>query len=63
MIDVICKPGDGIVAGIVLTSSRYRLLRSFVAQTVHWNSFDPFYAQKEETFRGSSKAIYRTCFI
>ncbi|KAI0086103.1 DUF89 domain-containing protein [Irpex rosettiformis] len=37
----------------------YRLLRSFVTQTVHWRSLDPFYAQKEESFRGSCKAIYQ----
>ncbi|KAI0799597.1 hypothetical protein BC629DRAFT_1497088 [Irpex lacteus] len=39
--------------------AEYRLVRSFLAQTVYWKAFDPFSAQKEETFRGSSKAIYQ----
>ncbi|KAI0684695.1 DUF89 domain-containing protein [Cytidiella melzeri] len=37
----------------------YRILRSYISQSVHWRTFDPFFGQKEETFRGSSKAIYQ----
>ncbi|KAI0339174.1 DUF89 domain-containing protein [Trametopsis cervina] len=37
----------------------YRLLRSYLTQTVHWRTFDPFSEQKQQTFKGSSKAIYQ----
>lgn len=39
---------------------RYRLLRSYFRQTAQWRDFDPFFSQKQETFRGSGKAIYRS---
>ena len=38
---------------------RYRLLRSYFVQTKHWKAHDPFQAQKQETFKKSSKAIFR----
>lgn len=38
---------------------RYRLLRSYFAQTEHWRTYDPFFTQKQETFSQSIKAIYR----
>ncbi|KAH9915315.1 DUF89 domain-containing protein [Fomitopsis serialis] len=37
----------------------YRLLRSYFSQTKHWASHDPFQAQKQETFRKSSQAIFQ----
>ncbi|KAF7980392.1 hypothetical protein HWV62_38190 [Athelia sp. TMB] len=37
----------------------YRLLRSYLAQTTHWKSYDPFFTQKQETLQGSSVAIYK----
>ncbi|KAJ7147366.1 DUF89 domain-containing protein [Mycena filopes] len=37
----------------------YRLLRSFFVQTTQWSQFDPFAAQKAETFKQSGKAIYQ----
>ena len=43
------------------TISRYRLLRSYISQTTHWNAYDPFFAQKQETLQGSGVAIYRMC--
>ncbi|EPS95492.1 hypothetical protein FOMPIDRAFT_1132343 [Fomitopsis schrenkii] len=37
----------------------YRLLRSYFTQTKHWKAHDPFQAQKQETFKKSSKAIFQ----
>ncbi|CAK5271789.1 unnamed protein product [Mycena citricolor] len=37
----------------------YRLLRSFLLQTSHWRSFDPFFSQKIDTFKQSGKAIHQ----
>ncbi|KZT69424.1 DUF89 domain-containing protein [Daedalea quercina L-15889] len=37
----------------------YRLLRSYFSQTKHWNKHDPFQAQKQETFKKSSQAIFQ----
>ncbi|KAJ7279027.1 DUF89 domain-containing protein [Mycena rebaudengoi] len=39
--------------------AEYRLLRSFFTQTTQWTTFDPFLAQKSETFKQSGKAIYQ----
>ncbi|KDQ54505.1 hypothetical protein JAAARDRAFT_196426 [Jaapia argillacea MUCL 33604] len=36
----------------------YRLIRSYFAQTKHWNTYDPFLHQKQETFKKSGEAIY-----
>ena len=38
----------------------YRLVRSFFALSTHWRTFDPFFTQKQDTFKSSGKAIYRT---
>ena len=48
-----------VYEGTTLIIYRYRLLRSYFNQTTHWRTFDPFAFQKDETFRSSSKAIYR----
>jgi hypothetical protein len=40
--------------------SSYRLLRTFFADKKHWNQFDPFFAQKADTYKSSSAAIVRT---
>ncbi|KZT38776.1 DUF89 domain-containing protein [Sistotremastrum suecicum HHB10207 ss-3] len=37
----------------------YRLMRTWFAPTKHWNNFDPFFAQKEDSFRGSAAAVYQ----
>ncbi|KAG8999813.1 hypothetical protein FRB94_005901 [Tulasnella sp. JGI-2019a] len=37
----------------------YRLMRSWFATTQHWSQFDPFFAQKEETFKSSGAAVYQ----
>ncbi|KAI0946049.1 hypothetical protein AcV7_010130 [Taiwanofungus camphoratus] len=37
----------------------YRLLRSLFVQTKYWRAYDPFLAQKQETFRKSSQAIFQ----
>ncbi|KIM77429.1 hypothetical protein PILCRDRAFT_825394 [Piloderma croceum F 1598] len=39
--------------------AEYRLLRSYISQTTHWNAYDPFFAQKQETLQGSGVAIYQ----
>lgn len=44
-------------------SFRYRLLRSWFASTQHWCQFDPFFAQKEDTFKSSGTAVYSECPI
>jgi len=41
----------------------YRLLRSYFSQTTHWRTFDPFFEQKEATFRSSGKAVYQLAKI
>ncbi|KIP06641.1 hypothetical protein PHLGIDRAFT_514562, partial [Phlebiopsis gigantea 11061_1 CR5-6] len=38
---------------------RYRLLRAYLTQTIQWREFDPFFSQKQDTFRGSATAIYQ----
>ena len=35
----------------------YRLLFTFMQDTVHWRQYDMFYRQKEATFKASSKAV------
>jgi len=35
----------------------YRRIRNFFAMTRHWKEYDPFFAQKEETYKSSSAAI------
>ena len=50
-----------LLNGMVFTIYSYRLLRSYFTQTAQWRAFDPFSIQKQETFRGSAKAIYREC--
>ncbi|KIY46469.1 DUF89 domain-containing protein [Fistulina hepatica ATCC 64428] len=37
----------------------YRLLRSYFVQTEHWSAYDPFFAQKLDTFRGSAAVVLR----
>ncbi|KAH9948501.1 DUF89 domain-containing protein [Amylocystis lapponica] len=37
----------------------YRLIRSYFVRTKYWKTYDPFLAQKQETFRSSSKAIFQ----
>ncbi|EIW76695.1 DUF89 domain-containing protein [Coniophora puteana RWD-64-598 SS2] len=37
----------------------YRLLRSYFNQTKHWRGFDPFFAQKNETFKNSGAAVFQ----
>ncbi|KAH8094465.1 DUF89 domain-containing protein [Cristinia sonorae] len=37
----------------------YRLLRSYLNQTTQWRTFDPFFEQKEATFKSSGAAIYQ----
>ena len=41
-------------------AGRYRCIRSYLSQSSHWKSYDPFFSQKQETLRGSGKAIYRS---
>ncbi|KAF8486937.1 DUF89 domain-containing protein [Russula ochroleuca] len=37
----------------------YRLLRSLFATSEHWKLFDPFFAQKLYTYKGSGTAVHR----
>ncbi|TDL27162.1 DUF89 domain-containing protein [Rickenella mellea] len=37
----------------------YRLLRAWFAQTKHWRDHDPFFASKEDSFKGSSDAVFK----
>ena len=34
-----------------------------ISQTKYWNKYDPFQAQKQETFRKSSQAIFRSYMV
>jgi hypothetical protein len=38
---------------------RYRLLRSLFATSKHWKLFDPFFAQKLNTYKASGTAVHR----
>lgn len=37
----------------------YRLFDSIFRATKHWATFDPFFQQKEDTFRESGTAVHR----
>ena len=38
---------------------RYRLIRSLFATSEHWKMFDPFFAQKLNTYKASGTAVHR----
>ncbi|KAG9311050.1 DUF89 domain-containing protein [Chiua virens] len=37
----------------------YRLIRSYFSETRYWRNFDPFFTQKEQTFKNSATAIFQ----
>jgi len=37
----------------------YRLLRSLFATTQHWNTYDPFFSQKLNTYQASGTAVHK----
>ncbi|KAF8525585.1 DUF89 domain-containing protein [Hysterangium stoloniferum] len=37
----------------------YRLVRTYFSTSTYWKEYDPFHAQKEQTFRSSASAIYQ----
>lgn len=60
-IDVTCKLHPILAPPCARTNYlRYRLIRTWFALTQHWTQFDPFFDLKEETFKSSGAAVYRT---
>ncbi|KDQ17073.1 hypothetical protein BOTBODRAFT_30461, partial [Botryobasidium botryosum FD-172 SS1] len=37
----------------------YRFIRTFFSCTIHWQDYDPFFEQKEDTFKSSGDAVYQ----
>ena len=58
-IDVTCEYILASVSQMLYIRDRYRLVRTYFAQTIFWREYDPFRIQKEQTFRSSASAVYR----
>lgn len=56
---VTCKDLNLSSRKMVHFLERYRLLRSYHAQTQYWKDFDPFLKQKNKAFKDSSNSIVR----
>jgi hypothetical protein len=46
-------------ASLTIYFISYRVLRSYFADTHHWRSYDPFFAQKLDVFKRSGSTISR----